>query len=55
MYQVGVFISRSSGLLLPPSRGLLWLMPALQCALLTFFVLDAVYHFWCAPAACAPR
>lgn len=46
LYQVGVFLSRSSGLLLPPSRPLLWVMPALQCALLVFFVVDAALHFW---------
>lgn len=39
-------VSRSSGLLLPPSLVLLWVMPSLQCLLLTFFVLTALYHFW---------
>ncbi|EKU21964.1 battenin, partial [Nannochloropsis gaditana CCMP526] len=45
-YQIGVFLSRSSGLLLPPSLPLLWTLPALQCLLLLFFCLNAIWHFW---------
>ncbi len=46
MYQWGVFISRSSGMLVSADRRLLWLMPVLQCALLGFFYADAAYQFW---------
>lgn len=42
-YQVGVFLSRSSGMLLPLPLGVLWLMPALQAALLVFFSLDVTH------------
>lgn len=45
--QIGVFLSRSSGMLLPPSLPLLWTLPALQCLLLLFFCLNAIWHFWC--------
>ena len=45
-YQGGVFVSRSSGELWKPSRAVLWGMSILQCAVLVFFVLDAIYHFW---------
>ncbi len=45
-YQLAVFISRSSGTLLPVGRRGLWLMPALQCLLLAFFVADAAVHWW---------
>jgi battenin len=41
-----VFISRSSGLLIPPSIALLWFMPFLQLLLLIFFILDGVFQFW---------
>lgn len=44
--QAGVFVSRSSGLFLPPSMALLWAMPTLQLCLLVFFTLDALLHFW---------
>ena len=36
-YQVGVFVSRSSGTLLPVPLAGLWAMPALQVVLLSFF------------------
>lgn len=45
-YQAAVFISRSTGTLLPVRRRGLWAMPALQCALLAFFVWDAARHWW---------
>jgi len=45
-YQAGVFVSRSSGILFQSNRKVLWAMPLLQCALLAFFWLDAVQHFW---------
>lgn len=45
-YQVGVFVSRSSGSLWQARRQTLWLMPAAQVFVLCFFSLDAVYHFW---------
>jgi len=45
-YQGGVFISRSSGLLFKATRPTLWLMPALQSALLVFFYTDAQYQYW---------
>jgi len=45
-YQVGVFVSRSSGLLLQPTVATLWLMPILQCAFWGFFAADSVQHFW---------
>eukprot|EP00614_Pseudopedinella_elastica_P018764 CAMPEP_0172650154 /NCGR_PEP_ID=MMETSP1068-20121228/242151_1 /TAXON_ID=35684 /ORGANISM="Pseudopedinella elastica, Strain CCMP716" /LENGTH=686 /DNA_ID=CAMNT_0013464517 /DNA_START=119 /DNA_END=2179 /DNA_ORIENTATION=+ len=45
-YQLGVFVSRSSGLLVSPSARALWALPALQTALLAFFWLDAAERFW---------
>jgi battenin len=45
-YQVGVFVSRSSGILFRASLPVLWLMPALQVLNLLFFWLDSVQHFW---------
>ena len=46
LYQWGVFISRSSGMLLSANRFYLWLMPVLQCAMLIFFYLNALHQFW---------
>ena len=46
LYQWGVFVSRSSGMLLSANRFCLWLMPALQCVMLAFFYLDAMHQFW---------
>eukprot|EP00753_Platysulcus_tardus_P008835 PLAT1660.2.p2 GENE.PLAT1660.2~~PLAT1660.2.p2 ORF type:complete len:437 (-),score=179.82 PLAT1660.2:595-1905(-) len=43
VYQIGVFISRSSGELLPQKR--LWPMPVLQSALLVFFLIQALSPF----------
>jgi len=45
-YQVGVFISRSSGLLYQASRRTLWVMPILQVILLLFFIWVAISHVW---------
>lgn len=45
-YQVGVFVSRSSGSLWQANQRILWLMPAAQVFILFFFSLDAVFHFW---------
>lgn len=46
LYQAGVCISRSSGMLFQANRIVLWIMPFLQCLLLLFFGLDAVLHVW---------
>ena len=45
-YQVGVFISRSSGVFCTAPMWALWLMPILQCINLVFFYFVAMYHFW---------
>ena len=45
-YQVGVFVSRSSGLLFPASNvATPWMMPILQCGLWIFFYAIAIQHF----------
>ena len=41
LYQVGVFVSRSSGTLFTVSLPLLWALPLLQCANLVLFVVSA--------------
>ncbi|KAK9802021.1 hypothetical protein WJX73_002286 [Symbiochloris irregularis] len=46
LYQAGVFLSRSSGLLYQASRGVLWALPAVQMVLLLLFSLNAWWHFW---------
>lgn len=46
MYQAGVLVSRSSGLLYQASLPQLQVMPVLQLGLLIFFLLDAYYQFW---------
>lgn len=46
LYQAGVFVSRSSGLLFQATRPVLWIMPGVQMILLVFFSLDAWWHFW---------
>ncbi|TYZ63990.1 hypothetical protein PybrP1_005660 [[Pythium] brassicae (nom. inval.)] len=43
-YQFGVFLSRSSGVLCQATRPVLYLMPALQTALLVLFALVSAYH-----------
>ena len=45
-YQIGVFVSRSSGAFCIAPMWLLWLMPILQCANLIYFYLIATFHFW---------
>ncbi|KAL7519812.1 hypothetical protein ACHAWX_004565 [Stephanocyclus meneghinianus] len=45
-YQLGVFVSRSSGNLFSVSLSVLWLMPMLQVGNLVFFLLNSVHHFW---------
>lgn len=45
-YQLGVFLSRSSGAVFQASHRVLFLMPVLQVAFLLFFTLVSVYHFW---------
>eukprot|EP00298_Acanthocystis_sp_HF-20_P007111 c16787_g1_i1.p1 GENE.c16787_g1_i1~~c16787_g1_i1.p1 ORF type:complete len:424 (+),score=180.03 c16787_g1_i1:34-1272(+) len=45
-YQVGVFFSRTSGVIWNPDVTILWLMPIFQCFLLIFFSFDAVHQFW---------
>ncbi|KAL3151769.1 hypothetical protein ABBQ38_012743 [Trebouxia sp. C0009 RCD-2024] len=54
-YQVGVFVSRSSGLAYQATVPVLWLMPALQLLLLLFFTSIAVSHWvysWVLLAPC---
>ncbi|KAL3159139.1 hypothetical protein ABBQ32_011133 [Trebouxia sp. C0010 RCD-2024] len=54
-YQVGVFVSRSSGLAYQATVPVLWLMPALQLLLLLFFTTVAVSHWlysWVLLAPC---
>jgi battenin len=45
-YQMGVFVSRSSGTVLHLTRNMLWIMPILQCLLLLFFWTDAAFMYW---------
>jgi len=45
-YQIGVFISRSSGTIYAAPMSVLWLMPFLQVINLIFFYFVAVYQFW---------
>lgn len=52
LYQIGVFISRSSGTLFLISRFFLWLLPGLQIVNLVFFYCTAQYSpppFWYTP------
>lgn len=46
MYQVGVFISRSSGAVFQTSMAGLWVMPAAQAGLLAFFISVAATRWW---------
>ena len=46
MYQFGVLISRSSGLIWKADMTALWTMPMFQVCLLVFFICDAYYQFW---------
>jgi len=45
-YQVGVFVSRSSGNMFTVSLTMLWVMPMLQLVNLCLFWLISVHHFW---------
>ena len=45
-YQLGVLVSRSSGMFWKADMKALWIMPIMQCFLLLFFILDAYYKFW---------
>lgn len=45
-YQLGVFISRSSGTILQANGFVLWLMPMLQVGFLVFFTTDAIWEWW---------
>ena len=45
-YQVGVFFSRSSGMVWQPDTKVLWLMPAVQTAVLAFFIVDINTQIW---------
>ena len=45
-YQLGVFLSRSSGAYFVAPMWVLWLMPFLQLLNLAFFYAVAVYQFW---------
>lgn len=46
MYQIGVFISRSSTILFVANRCGLWIMPFLQIGMLLFFSFNATEQFW---------
>lgn len=46
MYQVGVFVSRSSGNFFSVSLAVLWIMPAMQVVNLAFFWMTSIHHFW---------
>ena len=45
-YQLGVVVSRSSGTVWRPKLKALWIMPAVQLALLAFSTLNADNHWW---------
>mmetsp|Transcript_25789 Transcript_25789/g.53623 ORF Transcript_25789/g.53623 Transcript_25789/m.53623 type:complete len:459 (+) Transcript_25789:88-1464(+) len=45
-YQVGVLLSRSSGMLWRPSLSTLWVMPIAQVGLLVASTLNAAEHWW---------
>ena len=45
-YQIGVFFSRSSGLLCKANIKVMWLMPFIQVGLMLFFVSDAYSQYW---------
>ena len=45
-YQIGVFMSRSSGLLFNATVPLLWAIPTGQCILGALFACIAIYQFW---------
>ncbi len=45
-YQIGVFFSRSSGLLCKANIKVMWLLPFIQIGLMLFFVSDAYSQYW---------
>jgi battenin len=45
-YQVGVFLSRSSGTVVKSTKKMLWIMPTMQVFLLIFFWTDAAFMYW---------
>mmetsp|Transcript_36823 Transcript_36823/g.59589 ORF Transcript_36823/g.59589 Transcript_36823/m.59589 type:complete len:444 (-) Transcript_36823:4289-5620(-) len=45
-YQIGVFLSRSSGMFLDVGKAGLWVMPAIQVCLLLFFIVNGIYQWW---------
>lgn len=45
-YQLGVFISRSSGTVFQANRAALWTMPMLQVGLLILFSFISLHQFW---------
>ena len=53
-YQAGVFVSRSSGVVLEVGMGWLWAMPVAQAGFLAFFVLTALFRFWYGWSLLAP-
>lgn len=47
IYQIGVFLSRSSGTIFNASLTTLWILPGIQFSLLLFFIwVVAIYHIW---------
>lgn len=54
MYQAGVFVSRSSGVLGTAPMLWLWIMPALQVLNVAFFAIVAALHFWYSYSALLP-
>jgi hypothetical protein len=46
MYQVGVLISRSSGLVYKADMKAIWIMPVIQSLLLVFFTINAYLTWW---------
>ena len=56
-YQIGVFVSRSSGLVCKANLKVMWVLPFVQVALMSFFISDAYAQYWynwslLAPAFC---
>lgn len=46
LYQLGVFVSRSSRIFFSLSLKVLWMLPILQVLLLVFFTVNAAFHSW---------
>lgn len=45
-YQGGVFVSRSSGLIVRLTPATLWILPAVQLSMVLFFIWVALTHVW---------